>query len=126
MKRRLCAASKLLPASSSPSTRRLLHSTSATPRGALSTWQTAVSGSAPGVGGASLTPNEDPSASLGRHFYLNKVLEQYASRPATRITLRQLVFFGRRLGGDREKILRVSGGGRCGRELGGRVAWRMV
>lgn len=45
---------------------------------------------------------------LGRHFYLNKVLEQYASRPATRMTLRQLVFFGRTLGRDREKILKVS------------------
>lgn len=47
---------------------------------------------------------------LGRHFYLNKVLEQYAAKPATRMTLRQLVFFGRTLGRDRDKILKVSGG----------------
>jgi hypothetical protein len=45
---------------------------------------------------------------LGRHFYLNKVLEQYAAKPATRMTLRQLVFFGRTLGRDRDKILKVS------------------
>lgn len=45
---------------------------------------------------------------LGRHFYLNKVLEQYAARPATRTTLRQLVFFGKTLGRDRDKILKVS------------------
>lgn len=44
---------------------------------------------------------------LGRHFYLNKVLEQYAAKPATRMTLRQLVFFGRTLGRDRDKILKV-------------------
>lgn len=45
---------------------------------------------------------------LGRHFYLNKILEQYAAKPASRTTLRQLVFFGRRLGQDRDKILKVS------------------
>jgi hypothetical protein len=72
-----------------------------------SSWTTAPRHASPGAGGTSAAPNEDPSASLGRHFYLNKVLEAYAARPATRMTLRQLVFFGRRLGGDREKILRV-------------------
>lgn len=43
---------------------------------------------------------------LGRHFYLNKVLEQWAARPATRMTLRQLVFFGKTLGKDRDKIIK--------------------
>lgn len=47
------------------------------------------------------------SMDLGRHFYLNKVLEQYAAKPATRMTLRQLVFFGKTLGRDPEKILKV-------------------
>lgn len=47
---------------------------------------------------------------LGRHFYLNKVLEQYASKPATRTTLRQLVFFGKTLGRDRDKIMKVRDG----------------
>lgn len=45
-------------------------------------------------------------AQLGRHFYLNKVLEHWASRPSTRLTLRQLLFFGRSLGRDPEKILK--------------------
>lgn len=53
--------------------------------------------------GASATDSTD----LGRHFYLNKVLEQWAARPATRMTLRQLVFFGKTLGRDRDKILKV-------------------
>lgn len=42
---------------------------------------------------------------LGRHFYLNKVLETWASKPATRMTLRQLIFFGHSLSRNREKIL---------------------
>ncbi|UZJ52249.1 hypothetical protein CBS101457_001569 [Exobasidium rhododendri] len=42
---------------------------------------------------------------LGRHFYLNKILEQYAAKPASRTTLRQLVFFGKTVGRNREKIL---------------------
>jgi hypothetical protein len=44
---------------------------------------------------------------LGRHFYLNKILEQYAAKPASRTTLRQLVFFGKTVGRNREKILTV-------------------
>ncbi|PWN33980.1 alpha-ketoacid dehydrogenase kinase [Meira miltonrushii] len=60
---------------------------------------------------------------LGRHFYLNKVLEQYAARPATRMTLRQLVFFGRTLGRDREKILKS--GNYVRQELAVRIAHRI-
>lgn len=45
-------------------------------------------------------------AQLGRHFYLNKALEHWASRPATKMTLRQLLFFGRSLGRDPDKILK--------------------
>lgn len=43
---------------------------------------------------------------LGRHFYLNKILEQYAAKPASRTTLRQLVFFGKTVGRNREKIMK--------------------
>lgn len=60
---------------------------------------------------------------LGRHFYLNKVLEQYAAKPATRMTLRQLVFFGRTLGRDREKILKSANYVR--QELAVRIAHRI-
>ncbi|CDR99804.1 hypothetical protein [Sporisorium scitamineum] len=60
--------------------------------------------SSPGAGPARL--GMDSEADLGRHFYLNKVLEQWAAKPATRMTLRQLIFFGRTLGRDREKILK--------------------
>lgn len=45
-------------------------------------------------------------AQLGRHFYLNKALEHWASRSSTKMTLRQLLFFGRSLGRDPEKILK--------------------
>lgn len=51
-------------------------------------------------------PYSSRETELGRHFYLNKILEQWAARPATRMTLRQLVFFGKTLGKDRDKILK--------------------
>ncbi|KAI0719543.1 alpha-ketoacid dehydrogenase kinase N-terminal domain-containing protein [Cerioporus squamosus] len=35
------------------------------------------------------------------HFYQNRQLEAYASKPATRMTLRQLVFFGRSMNEER-------------------------
>ncbi|KAI9063232.1 alpha-ketoacid dehydrogenase kinase N-terminal domain-containing protein [Trametes sanguinea] len=35
------------------------------------------------------------------HFYQNRVLEEYASKPATRLTLRQLVFFGKSMNEER-------------------------
>lgn len=53
-------------------------------------------------------PSDNDDTDLGRHFYLNKVLEQWAARHATRMTLRQLVFFGKTLGRERDKILKVS------------------
>lgn len=75
----------------------------------------------------SSTTGKDSSATvqmdLGRHFYLNKVLEQYAAKPATRMTLRQLVFFGRTLGRDREKILKSANYVR--QELAVRIAHRI-
>ena len=37
-------------------------------------------------------------------FYLNKHLEFYASRPARRLTLRQLLFFGRSI--DEAKVIK--------------------
>lgn len=60
---------------------------------------------------------------LGRHFYLNKILEQYAAKPASRTTLRQLVFFGKRLGQDRDKILKSANYVR--QELAVRIAHRI-
>lgn len=45
-------------------------------------------------------------AQLGRHFYLNKALEHWASRESTKMTLRQLLFFGRSLSRDPDKILK--------------------
>ncbi|SNX83172.1 related to branched chain alpha-ketoacid dehydrogenase kinase [Melanopsichium pennsylvanicum] len=65
----------------------------------------------------------DSEADLGRHFYLNKVLEQWAAKPATRMTLRQLIFFGRTLGRDREKILKSANYVR--QELPVRIAHRI-
>ncbi len=65
----------------------------------------------------------DSEADLGRHFYLNKVLEQWAAKPATRMTLRQLIFFGRTLGRDREKILKSANYVRT--ELPVRIAHRI-
>lgn len=65
----------------------------------------------------------DSEADLGRHFYLNKVLEQWAAKPATRMTLRQLIFFGRTLGRDREKILKS--GNYVRQELPVRIAHRI-
>ncbi|KAI0335479.1 alpha-ketoacid dehydrogenase kinase N-terminal domain-containing protein [Cubamyces sp. BRFM 1775] len=35
------------------------------------------------------------------HFYQNRQLEEYASKPATRLTLRQLVFFGKSMNAER-------------------------
>lgn len=35
------------------------------------------------------------------HFYQNRHLEAYASKPATRLTLRQLVFFGKSMNEER-------------------------
>ncbi|MCO5589958.1 hypothetical protein L7F22_043927 [Adiantum nelumboides] len=76
---------------------------------------------------SSSTTSKEASATvqmdLGRHFYLNKVLEQYAAKPATRMTLRQLVFFGRTLGRDREKILKSANYVR--QELAVRIAHRI-
>lgn len=40
------------------------------------------------------------------HFYQNKQLELYAAKEAHRLTLRQLVFFGRAMGEDR--LIKVS------------------
>ncbi|PWZ00551.1 hypothetical protein BCV70DRAFT_160166 [Testicularia cyperi] len=65
----------------------------------------------------------DSEADLGRHFYLNKVLEQWAAKPATRMTLRQLIFFGRSMGRDREKILKSANYVR--QELPVRIAHRI-
>ena len=62
-------------------------------------------------------------AELGRHFYLNKVLEQWAAKPAIRMTLRQLIFFGKTLGMDREKILKSANYVR--QELPVRIAHRI-
>ena len=45
-------------------------------------------------------------AQLGRHFYLNKVLHHWSARQSTKMTLRQLLFFGRSLGRDPDKILK--------------------
>ncbi|CAD6912413.1 unnamed protein product [Tilletia controversa] len=42
---------------------------------------------------------------LSRRFYLNRVLEEYASKPATPISLRQLIFFGKGLARDKDRIL---------------------
>ncbi|KAI0774285.1 alpha-ketoacid dehydrogenase kinase [Fomes fomentarius] len=39
--------------------------------------------------------------SSATHFYQNRQLEAYASKPATRLTLRQLVFFGRSMNEER-------------------------
>ncbi|CBQ71920.1 related to branched chain alpha-ketoacid dehydrogenase kinase [Sporisorium reilianum SRZ2] len=77
--------------------------------------------SAPGAGPARL--GMDSEADLGRHFYLNKVLEQWAAKPATRMTLRQLIFFGRTLGRDRDKILKSANYVR--QELPVRIAHRI-
>lgn len=77
--------------------------------------------SVPGAGPARL--GMDSQADLGRHFYLNKVLEQWAAKPATRMTLRQLIFFGRTLGRDREKILKSANYVR--QELPVRIAHRI-
>ncbi|TKY87106.1 hypothetical protein EX895_003783 [Sporisorium graminicola] len=77
--------------------------------------------STPGAGPARL--GMDSEADLGRHFYLNKVLEQWAAKPATRMTLRQLIFFGRTLGRDREKILKSANYVR--QELPVRIAHRI-
>lgn len=77
--------------------------------------------SSPGAGPARL--GMDSEADLGRHFYLNKVLEQWAAKPATRMTLRQLIFFGRTLGRDREKILKSANYVR--QELPVRIAHRI-
>ncbi|RDX55627.1 alpha-ketoacid dehydrogenase kinase N-terminal domain-containing protein [Lentinus brumalis] len=41
------------------------------------------------------------SVSTAVHFYQNRQLEAYASKPATRMTLRQLVFFGRSMNEER-------------------------
>ncbi|KAK0546546.1 putative protein kinase [Tilletia horrida] len=48
------------------------------------------------------SPSDDE---LSRRFYLNRVLEEYASKPATPISLRQLIFFGKGLARDRDRIL---------------------
>ncbi len=61
--------------------------------------------SVPGAGPARL--GMDSQADLGRHFYLNKVLEQWAAKPATRMTLRQLIFFGRTSGGTGRRSSRA-------------------
>ncbi|KAH9943427.1 alpha-ketoacid dehydrogenase kinase [Epithele typhae] len=42
-----------------------------------------------------------PGVSSAVHFYQNKQLEAYAAKPATRLTLRQLVFFGKSMNEDR-------------------------
>ncbi|KAL9939689.1 hypothetical protein V8E36_001506, partial [Tilletia maclaganii] len=42
---------------------------------------------------------------LSRNFYLNRVLEEYASKPATPISLRQLIFFGKGVSRDRGRII---------------------
>ncbi|KAI0660970.1 alpha-ketoacid dehydrogenase kinase N-terminal domain-containing protein [Cubamyces menziesii] len=41
------------------------------------------------------------SISTAVHFYQNRQLEEYASKPATRLTLRQLVFFGKSMNEER-------------------------
>ncbi|KAG6861589.1 hypothetical protein C0995_014496 [Termitomyces sp. Mi166 len=41
------------------------------------------------------------SESTALHFYQNRQLELYASKPAHRLTLRQLIFFGRAMNKDR-------------------------
>ncbi|KAI0638198.1 alpha-ketoacid dehydrogenase kinase N-terminal domain-containing protein [Trametes polyzona] len=54
-------------------------------------------------------PTSSKHSALGRarristatHFYQNKQLEAYASRPATRLTLRQLVYFGKHMNEER-------------------------
>ncbi|SPO39461.1 related to branched chain alpha-ketoacid dehydrogenase kinase [Pseudozyma flocculosa] len=81
--------------------------------------------SAPGTrpGGLSGSAGAESEADLGRHFYLNKVLETWAARPATRMTLRQLIFFGKTLGKDREKILKSAAYVR--QELPVRIAHRI-
>ncbi|PWN47333.1 hypothetical protein IE53DRAFT_390537 [Violaceomyces palustris] len=81
----------------------------------------------------STNPQRDPATrpgysshhdqDLGRHFYLNKALEQWASKPAIKMTLRQLVFFGKTLGKDPEKILKSANYVR--QELPVRIAHRI-
>lgn len=80
-------------------------------------------GSSSGSGAGSVRLGMDSEADLGRHFYLNKVLEQWAAKPATRMTLRQLIFFGRTLGRDRDKILKSANYVR--QELPVRIAHRI-
>ncbi|EIW61947.1 alpha-ketoacid dehydrogenase kinase N-terminal domain-containing protein [Trametes versicolor FP-101664 SS1] len=59
---------------------------------------------APGGGGAN--HSKRPLGTVRRiststHFYQNKHLEAYASKPATRLTLRQLVYFGKYMNEER-------------------------
>jgi hypothetical protein len=55
----------------------------------------------------SSSPQPAPPPNLhlsGHHFYRNKVVERYAEQKSYPISLRQLLFFGRRM--DRERILK--------------------
>ncbi|KZT05524.1 alpha-ketoacid dehydrogenase kinase [Laetiporus sulphureus 93-53] len=52
-------------------------------------------------GGLVLLPGGSRSISTAFHFYQNKQLELYAAKDAQRLTLRQLVFFGRSMNEDR-------------------------
>ncbi|KAE8212978.1 hypothetical protein CF327_g3452 [Tilletia walkeri] len=60
---------------------------------------------------------------LSRRFYLNRVLEEYASKPATPISLRQLIFFGKGLARDKDRILQSAEWVR--KELPIRIAHRL-
>ncbi|KAN0063085.1 [Pyruvate dehydrogenase (acetyl-transferring)] kinase 2, mitochondrial [Thecaphora frezii] len=106
------ASARCLSSSQAASASRCLHTTSLSHR-------------APGTrpGGLSGFGGSESEADLGRHFYLNKVLETWAARPATRMTLRQLIFFGKTLGKDREKILKSAAYVR--QELPVRIAHRI-
>lgn len=65
------------------------------------------------------------SSHLSRRFYLNKVLDQWASRPATLTTLRQLIFFGRTLLARRDEGKLLASANYVREELPVRIAHRI-
>ncbi|CEL59532.1 hypothetical protein RSOLAG1IB_03465 [Rhizoctonia solani AG-1 IB] len=67
------------------------------------------------------TGGEPMVTSGGLHFYRNKQMEVYAAKPAHRLSLRQLLFFGRQM--DEERILKSANYVRT--ELPVRIAHRI-
>lgn len=68
---------------------------------------------------------DSKSSDLSRRFYLNKVLDQWASRPATLTTLRQLIFFGRTLLARRDEGKLLASANYVREELPVRIAHRI-